>query len=386
MTATIGNLPWADVLAQARGLDGRGGAPVPPDAAALSDLAVSGPAEIVAVTRELARETGSALMSSGGTTGKPKLTYVPYHQAVDRVLREWRPLRPDNVLLNLFNPGRLWASHYYIHALAERSRCTVLPSGAYAPEDVGNWVPMFREIGLDALTGTPSALADFAEGLIAANETLPIRTIIWLAEPWTDAKHRVVQKAFPEAEYWANYGSVETYIIATNTPACDLQTLHVMPDQMLELEEEGALLTRRGTGWTMPAVRYRLGDRLASAECRCGRPDGLRVLGRADDAVSLRSALFSVGEVVSSARTLPGVEEAQLVLTRDTESPRAATALTLEYSGGADAEDVLAHLTAQFYHLAAVHRQVPGAITARRVDKVSRVERTNKVPPAIWRQ
>ncbi|MFC7548718.1 hypothetical protein [Plantactinospora sp. GCM10030261] len=386
MTSTIGSLPFEDVLAQARRLEGRGGAPVPADAAALTDLTIAGPAEIRAVTYEQSRGSGAALMSSGGTTGRPKLTYVPFHQAVDRVLREWAPVGPDNVILNLFNPGRLWASHYYIQALAEKSRSTVLPSGGFVPEDVGYWVPMFREIGLDTLAGTPSALADFAEGLIASGETLDITKVIWLAEPWTDAKFQTVQKAFPGARYWANYGSVETYIIATNTPDCDVSTLHLMPDQVLELDDAGALLSRRGDGWVMPAVRYRLGDRLSSAACRCGRPDGLRVLGRADDAVSLRSALFSVGEVVAHARTFAGVDEARLVLTRDLESPKAATALTLEYSGDADAEAVRAHLTAHFYHLAAVHSRFPGAITAQRVDRVSRVERTNKVAPAVWRE
>lgn len=382
---TIGHLPWEDVLAQARALEDRGGAPVPPGASRLTDLPVTGPDEILSVTRTAAAGPGAVLMSSGGTTGRPKLTYVPYHQAVDRLLEQWRPLSPDSVMLNLFNPGRMWASHYYMQTFAERCRCTVIPSGPFAPDDVGHWVPMLKEVGVDTLCGTPTALADFAEGLLAAGETLPVTTVIWMAEPWTEAKHRVVVKALPEAGFWANYGSVETYIIGTNTPACDLQTVHLMPDQVLELEEKGALLTRRGTGWTMPAVRYRLGDRLARAECRCGRPDALRVVGRADDSVSLRSALFSVGDVMRHARTFPGVDEAQLVLTRSTDDLKAATALTLEYTGDAEPDAVRDHLTAEFYHLAAVHHRFPGAITARRVGRLSRVERTNKVPPAVWR-
>ncbi|MEU1406928.1 AMP-binding protein [Streptomyces sp. NPDC005728] len=385
MTAVIGDLAWQDVLARARELQSRGGAQVPADASGPADLAVTGPKEILEVTRQAAPGRGAVVMSSGGTTGKPKLTYVPYHQACGRLLEQWRPLTQDSVMLNLFNPGRLWASHYYMQTLAEQVGCTVVPSGPFAPEDVGGWLPMFREIGVDTLAGTPTALADFAEGVLLAGEPLPVRGIIWMAEPWTDAKHSSVVKAFPDAGFWANYGSVETYIIGTNTPACDLQTLHLMPDQMLELEEAGALLTRIGDGWTMPAVRYRLGDRLAAAECRCGRPDALRVLGRADDAVSLRSALFSVGEVLARARTLPGVDEAQLVLTRATDELRAATALTLEFTGGAEPEDVRQHLTAEFYHLAAVHTRYPGSITARRVGRLSRVERTNKVPPAVWR-
>ncbi|WP_327357535.1 AMP-binding protein [Streptomyces sp. NBC_01304] len=385
VAARIGQLAWADVLAQAQGLQHRGGAPVPPGAARLEDLPVTGPAEILAVTRAAARGKGAALMSSGGTTGRPKLTYVPYGQAVGRLLTEWRPLTPDHVLLNLFNPGRMWASHYYMQTLSERSDCTVMPSGPFAPEDVGRWLPMFEEVGLNALAGTPTALADFAEGVLRAGASLPVDVVIWMAEPWTDAKHHTMLKAFPDAGYWGNYGSVETYVMATATPECDFEVLHLMPDQVLELEDKGALLTRRGDGWTVPAVRYRLGDRIGPAACRCGRPDALRVLGRADDSVSLRSALFSVGEVLAHARELAGVEEAQLVLTRSNDSLRSASALTLQYAGDADPDAVRAHLTAGFIHLAAVDSRYPGAIGARRVGQVDRVDRTNKVPPTVWR-
>jgi phenylacetate-CoA ligase len=380
----IGRLEWTDVVGQARRLAARGGAPVPADAAQLADLPVTGPAETLAVTRHAIGEGGAALMSSGGTTGQPKLTYVPHHQAIDRLLREWQPLTPDHVLLNLFNPGRLWASHYYMQTLAERVRCTVIPFGPMTPDDVARWLPMLADVGCNALAGTPTALADFAEGVLRAGEKLPVDAVIWMAEPWTEGKHRTMRRAFPGAQYWANYGSVETYVIATGTPRCDLQTLHLMPDQLLELDDGGALLSRVGAGWTTPVVRYRLGDRVGAAECRCGRPDALRVLGRADDAVSLRSALFGIGEVVAHACALPGVDEAQLVLTRSTDSFGAASGLTLEYCGTARPDAVRDHLTAHFIHLAAVQDRYPGAISARRVARIHRVERTNKAAPAVW--
>lgn len=382
---TIGHIVWEDVLAQAQHLVSRGGSEIPAGARTLADLPVTGPAEILAVTRMAARGEGSVLMSSGGTTGRPKLTYVPHHQAVQRLLPQWRPLNLNNVLLNLFNPGRMWGSHYYMQSLAEKSKCTVIPSGPFAPEDVGDWLPMFEEVGVDALAGTPTALADFAEGVLNAGGTLPVKILIWMAEPWTETKHQTMVKVFPDAGFWGNYGSVETYVIATNSPECDLEVLHLMPEQMIEPDDQGALLTRAGTGWTMPTVRYRLGDRIAAAQCRCGKPDGLRVLGRADDSVSLRSALFSVGDVLGLAREFPGVQEAQLVLTRNTDSLKSASALTLEFTGDADPDAVCAHLLRDFYHLAAIAHRYPGAICAKMVRRLGRVERTNKVPPVVWR-
>lgn len=381
---SIGHLDWNTLLAHARDLSRCGGREVPESAAELADLPVSGPREILRVSRSAARRDGALLMSSGGTTGKPKLTYVPHHQALDRLRREWRPLRPDSVLLNLFNPGRLWGSHYYMQALAEHSECTAVPSGPYAPEEVGNWLEMFRDIGLNALAGTPTGVADFAQGVLDAGGELDIDTIIWMAEPWTDAKFETVTRAFPNAGFWANYGSVETYVIATNTPDCERDVLHLMADQVLEPDDGGALLTRTGDGWTVPVVRYRLGDRVEAASCRCGRPRALRVVGRADDSVSLRSALFSVGQVLKLAGENEGVEEAQLVLTRSEDSPKAASSLTLEFTGSADPERVRGHLLEELYHLAAVAQRYPGSVITRRVERLTRVERTNKVPAVVW--
>jgi len=381
---TIGRIPDADLLAHARNLAGAGGPPVPDAARKVTDLAVSGPAEIYAQTRLAAREAGSVLMSSGGTTGAPKLTHVPHGMGLERLLTSWKPLGPGDTLLNLFTPGRMWASHYYMQTLAAASRSTVIPSGPYPPGDVGRWLGLLREAGVSALAGTPTGLADFARGVLASGQDLPVRTVIWMAEPWTGDKRDVVRRAFPDAGLWGNYGSVETWVIATNRPGCDESVLHLLPGQLLEPDEDGALLSRIGAGWTTPVVRYRLGDRVAPAGCRCGRPDGLTVLSRADDSVTLRSALFKASELIGTALGEPGVTEAQLRLTRDTDSPLAAGALTVDFTGTADPDAVHTRLTGEFFHLAAVARQYPGALRVRRVERLARIERTNKVPAMLW--
>ncbi|GAU67842.1 hypothetical protein SSP35_05_04090 [Streptomyces sp. NBRC 110611] len=400
----IGHIPADRLLAHARELAAAGGPPVPESAREVADLAVTGPVEIYTHTRAAAAQgTGSVLMSSGGTTGRPKLTHVPHGMGLDRLLDFWRPLRPGDVLLNLFNAGRMWGSHYYMQTLAEKSHCTVIPSGPYSPEEVAGWLEMFAEVGVTALAGTPTGLADFAQGVLDAgaaagatagtsiperpvHPVLPIRTIIWMAEPWTGNKRDLVREAFPDAGLWGNYGSVETWVMAANQPGCDETTLHLLPGQIMEPDEDGALLSRVGDGWTVPVVRYRLGDRVAPATCRCGRPDALTVLGRADDSLTLRSALFKVSELIDLVRGEPGVVEAQLRLTRSTDSARAASALTLDFTGTAEPEAVRARLTGEFYHLAAVARQYPDALRARRVSRLARIERTNKVPAMVWQE
>ncbi len=349
-----------------------------------ADRDVTGPADVLDMTWAMASEHGAMLMSSGGTTGEPKLTFVPYHQAIDRLLEEWRPLARGDVLLNLFNAGRLWASHYYMHRLAERSHCTVVPHGPIAPQEAGPWLRTFARVGVNAVAGTPTGLADFARGVLDTATSLPITTVIWMAEPWNPSDVDLVREAFPQARFWGNYGSVETYVIATNTPDCDLATLHLMPDQLVEPDDGGALLTRTGSGWTAPVMRYRLGDRLAPAECRCGRPDGLRVLGRADDAVKFHGATFGIGEVLDVVRQVRGVREAQLELAGTSDARVAVSAVTVKYVGTASGTLLEAALMRQFPRFRTVVRQHPQAIAIERVPQLHRVDRTNKVPAAVW--
>ncbi|MFI7453613.1 AMP-binding protein [Nonomuraea sp. NPDC049714] len=360
------------------------GAGAPESATGLADLDVTGPADVLDMTRAMAGDSGAMLMSSGGTTGAPKLTFVPYHQAIDRLLEEWRPLSRGDVLLNLFNAGRLWASHYYMHRLAERSHCTVIPHGPLAPQEAGRWPQIFAQVGVNAVAGTPTGLADLARGVLDTETSLPIETIIWMAEPWNQSNVDMVREAFPQARFWGNYGSVETYVIATNTPDCDLTTLHLMPDQLIEPDDRGALLTRIGSGWTAPVVRYRLGDRIAAAECRCGRPDGLRVLGRADDAVKFYGATFGIGEVLDVVHQVRGVREAQLELAGLSDARMAVSAVTVKYVGTASVTLLRAALMREFTRFRTVLRQHPQAIAIERVSQLHRVDRTNKVPPAVW--
>jgi phenylacetate-coenzyme A ligase PaaK-like adenylate-forming protein len=381
----IGGVPWVELLDQARRNAAVSGGPVIPETAAdIAELPVTGPDEIFSISRSVTRPTGGMLLSSGGTTGRPKLTFVAYHQAIDRLLRQWRPLVGGDLLLNLFTPGRLWASHYYMQELAARCGADVAPFGPIGPEEVDDWLPTLRRLGVNAVAGTPTALADLARGVLDADATTPIEKIIWMAEPWTEEKAKTVRAAFPQVRLWGNYGSVETYVIATNTPQCDTSTLHLMPDQVLEPDDAGALLSRVGDGWTVPTVRYRLGDRVAAATCGCGRPDGLRVLGRADDAIKLHGALVGIGTVLDLVRAEPGVRDAQLLLSRAAGERHSVATVTVTFTGDAAPDSVRTRLLRQFYDLGVVAQHHPTAIVVEAVQRLRRVERTNKIPPMIW--
>ncbi|MCO1335646.1 hypothetical protein MO867_15015, partial [Microbulbifer sp. OS29] len=291
---------------------------------------------------------------------------------------------PHSILLNLFNPGRLWGAHYFIQSLAERCQSIVIPAGPFTPSEITNWAKMLQDTGINALAGAPTGLADFSQGLQQTGYTLPIDTIIWMGETWTKTTLRTVQRAFPSAGFWCDYGSVETHSIAVNCPDCDLNKFHLLTDQLIELDDQGALLTRIGDGWTVPIVRYRLGDLIQQASCPCGRPNALALLGRADDSVSLCSALLSVSRLLQLTYENEGVEEVQILLCRKDSAQKSADSIIVQFTGRADAEKVRKHLLNGAHNLAAVVKQYPLSFKSQRVKALKRISRTNKTPQFIW--
>ncbi|WP_444893955.1 AMP-binding protein [Microbulbifer sp. TRSA001] len=380
----IGDLDRSAALSQARKLSKIGGLNVPESVRNFEDLPISGPIEIERISLAAAQRGGAILMSSGGTTGQPKLCYTPYHQAIDRLLKEWQPLSPQSVLLNLFNPGRLWGAHYFIQALADASRCTVAPTGPFVSDEASNWIEFLQGIHVNTLAGAPTGLADFAQGALNSVGQLPIESIIWMGEPWTKTKIETVRKAFPSAGFWCDYGSVETNSIAVNSPGCDLEKYHLLEGQLIETDDQGALLTRIGEGWTVPIIRYRLGDLIKPTTCRCGRPRALLIEGRADDAISLCSALLSTSKITSLAYDCTGVEEVQLLLSCRSPDQKSADRITLQFTGNADASKVSKYVQENIHNLASVAKQYPQSFNAKKVHQLRRILRTNKTPQVIW--
>ncbi|MEU4565086.1 AMP-binding protein [Micromonospora sp. NPDC023956] len=352
-----------------------GSAPVPP-------VAETGPGDVAALSRAATAGTGGHLVASGGTTGRIKVTTIAHHQGVPRLLRDWRPLRPGDVLLNLFRPGRLWGAHYFYNTLAAGCAASVLPMGPVAADDLPDWWDTFVDTGVTALAGAPSVLAEFAAAAAPLRPALPVRTVIWVGEPLTTARRDAIREAFPDAGLWGNYGSIETYVIAVNDPACDPAVLHLLPDQVLEVDGDGTLLSRHGEGWPAPAHRYRLGDRVTSAACPCGREDGLRVLGRADDRVKFFNTLLRLGDLLEAVREAPGVADAQLALTVDPRDGSSLAAVEIRHRGG-EPQGLRAYVLRRVYALDAIASAQPDAVRFVRVDRLARNDRTGKVTPYL---
>ena len=358
----------------------------------LSEYPITGDVDIAATTHARAEAQGAILMSSGGTTGAPKLSWLPYDLGLERQCQEWNPLDASSVLLNLFNPGRLWGSHYYMQELARISRSVVLPTGPFEQSEIPNWIEIFLRAGVNTLAGNPTTLADFAESCLVHKLNLPIRKIIWMAEPWTPQKLESIAMAFPETSLWGNYGAVETWVMGTSTQKCTPNVLHLLPEHIVECHDSGALISRKSNGWAIPLLRYNLGDRVVPSQCKCGRGRAIRVLGRIGDTVSLRSAIFRAEEILEIVRSVSGVSDAQIVLSGKTEKNTSASSITICFTTFYESrhaqllgETVRRQLVTSFVHMASILTKYPDALHVKCVDNLIRVDRTNKTPMIIHR-
>ena len=184
---------------------------------------------------------------------------------------------------------------------------------------------------------------------------------------------------------WGNYGSIETFVIGISRPDCDPGAVHLLPGQLLELDDDGALLTRVGDDWPAPAVRFRLGDRLEPVTCSCGDADAFTVTGRADDNVKFFGTMVRLGQVLQHARSVADVEEAQLEVHRDPDVASAVLSMRLLVTGSAAPAAVRRAVVAAIEDLQIVDSHSPEAFAVSAVADIERSARTNKVLPVVWR-
>lgn len=339
-------------------------------------------AELREAARGAERRNGRLVVASGGTSGVPKLTVIRGDLGVPELLDHWSPLHDGDVLLNLFSPGRLWGAHYFYNALGLSSGADVVPMGVLERTDAAGWAETFTDLGISALAGAPNVLAAFADTMRAVGIRLPVRSVIWSGEPMTPGRLRRLRRAFPDAGFWANYGSIETFVIGVNWPECEVGTLHLLPGQFLELNDEGALLTRVDDHWPAPALRYRLGDVLLATSCVCHRPDAFRVGSRTNDTVKLFGTRVSCTDVVQRVESLDAVDDVQIVL-RGARAAGSPDQIQVRFTGRATPSAVRQHLLEEHPGLRFVTEHTPEALTIERVGGLARNSRTHKVLTVI---
>ena len=296
-----------------RKYDGR-----PPELQGLPPMDKSDLAACAEAVKESARVDGigAYVFGSGGTTGAPKLSFIPGSFFLDEIVALWRPLGPGDILLNTFAPGKLWSSHYFYNQLAVRLGAVTVPVGNLEGSENEAWTEFADDFGVTAIGGTATALRELLAASERAGRTLGgVRAVLWVGEPLRRQVVELVRRVTPNAGLWGLYGSTETWVIAFNRPQCDPGVFHPFPYQVVEIDESRRLsVTNTHPRCINPLVRYRVGDLASWTPCECGRADGIRLHGRADVAVKFRGALLHAEELVDLTCATGGVEDAQLAI------------------------------------------------------------------------
>ena len=323
------------------------------------------------------------LFQSGGSTGAPKVGYAPTGFYMQGVFAQWRPLDRDDVFVNGWGAGRMWGAHFLAAALADLSECRVISVGAVTQEEYGDWLGFFAAREVTAIGGTPSVLRLWFAHARDAGLTLPsLRKVLWLGEAWHPQLDDDIAAVAPQARRWGMFGSTETWVVGTNTPDCDVDVFHPLPEQLVHVGEGDLLdFTTLDPDMLNPILRYRTGDAGELTTCSCGDPGrAFRILGRRDSVVQVRGLGLHVDDIVARAEAEGGVARAQVLITERAGRASAVQVSVLATSEASPelAERLRAELFASTFTLSTAFVHDPQSFQVRVVDALLTNSRTGK--------
>jgi phenylacetate-CoA ligase len=335
-------------------------------------------------------ETGATwLFQSGGSTGAPKVGYAPTGFYMTGVYEQWKPLDRDDVFVNAWGAGRMWGAHFLAAAFADLSGCQVIAVGSVTRDEIGDWLAFFAAREVTAIGGTPSVLRLWFAHARAAGLQLPaLRKVLWLGEAWHGQLDEDMAVVAPDARRWGMFGSTETWVVGTNTPQCPADMFHVLPAQLVHVDDAELLdFTTLNPDMLNPVLRYRTGDAGRFVECPCGAGRVMQILGRRDSVVQVRGLGLHVDDIIAQVERDPAVSRAQIVITSLDERVSTVEVLVLPANGAGpdDAERIRRELASTTFTISTAFLHDPENFRVRLVDALISNERTGKTANFVMR-
>lgn len=264
--------------------------------------------------------TATWLFCTGGTTGRPKVSYREIEEqrrlaaGIAKGLR-LKLFRPHDRVANLLAAGSMYASFVTFSMVLEAVGCQILPISFNVPvEQMVHYLRTFRATGAVAFPSVMLALAEYVEARRITD--LRLERIAVGGEHLYDHARRYLREVLG-AEVIASTGylAIDVGAIGFQCEFCEGSIHHVLEGlQLVEVldpecgqavpdGEEGNLVVTNLHRKLLPVIRYRLGDRgrLLPQRCPCGRTVRLlELLGRSDDGLIIGAAKV-VPEVVDEA-------------------------------------------------------------------------------------
>jgi phenylacetate-CoA ligase len=185
------------------------------------------------------------------------------------------------------------------------------------PENLQSYVDAIREYGPDFVHGYPSSLYLLAKHMLDHGvTTLRPRAVFTASETLLDFQRLAIEQAFGTKVFnW--YGNTE---FTGNIIECEAGRLHQRLDYgLLELLNDGMMITTGLNNRAMPLIRYKVGDSATRQDgacpCGCAFPLIERIEGRIEDFVHTPDGRL-VGRLDHVFKDVQHVREAQIVQTK----------------------------------------------------------------------
>jgi len=266
--------------------------------------------------------------SSSGTTGKPTVVGYTYHD----IHEIWAEVMartlccanggPEDIVHVAYGYG-MFTGGLGAHYGAERLGATVLPvSGGNTKRQI----MIMQDFGSTILACTPAYslyIADVCKEMGIDPRSLPLKSAIMGAEPWTVEMRAKIEEIFDILAVDI-YGLSEIIGPGVSSECPEKCGLHVNADhfypeiinpqtnQPAAEGERGELVVTCLTKQAFPLIRYRTRDisRLLREPCACGRTlvRMERVSGRTDDMLIIRGVNVFPSQIESVLVTVEGIE------------------------------------------------------------------------------
>jgi phenylacetate-CoA ligase len=220
-----------------------------------------------------------------------------------------------------------------LHHGAGTLGATVIPGFS---GDTDRQIMVMKDFGVSAICCTPSYflyLAERAEKISVDLRELPVRAVVLVGGPWSEAMRRRIEESAAVKAYDI-YGLPEIIGPGVGAECSHQDGLHIFEDHFypeiidpgtgepLSDGQEGELVLTTLSKEAMPMIRYRTPDLAAilPEPCRCGRTMRRirRIARRGDDTCVLQGVTVFPSQIEAALLAVEGtVPHYQIVLTQD---------------------------------------------------------------------
>lgn len=273
---------------------------------------------------------------TGGSTSEPVRFYMDRHTVEYYEAARWRGLSwwgitPGSRSVMIWgNPMELNQAEEKKYSMKERWLKNRIIISAYSlkPEQMKNYIAEITKFHPEYIYGYASALYTFSTLMLEQNLEIPfkLKAVVSTAETLHDFQREAIQRAF-KCHVVNEYGARDGGIIAYECPKGNMHisaeniVLEVVEDKTYEplpKGESGILLTTDLNNFSMPRLRYKIGDRIALSKvsCDCGMPLPIldKIDGREDDMFVTVDGEFIHGHAFNHiSRDLNSIKKFQIV-------------------------------------------------------------------------